>query len=260
MRNFLVAGNWKMNGSVERCRELASRISETLTEDAHDTLSVCEYLVCPPSPYLLTAKKAVEGSLVRVGAQDCSAEDEGAHTGDIAVSMLEDIGCTYVILGHSERRADHKEGDASVSAKADKALAQSIRPVICIGEVLEDREAGRAEAVTGAQLHASLPKDFDGDVSEIVIAYEPVWAIGTGKVASPEDVADMHDYLRGELVGLYGEKGNAIRLLYGGSVKPENAKELAALDNVNGFLIGGASLKADSFIAIGQEAATSLKA
>ncbi|MGE4313623.1 MAG: triose-phosphate isomerase [Pseudobdellovibrionaceae bacterium] len=259
MRNFLVAGNWKMNGNLERCRELGSRINDELTGDAHSTLAVCEYLVCPPSPYLLPVKAALEGSLVRVGAQDCSAEDEGAHTGDLAVSMLEDIGCRYVILGHSERRADHHEADAEVAAKAAKALAQNIRPVICIGEVLAEREAGKAESVTGGQLHGSLPEGYDGDISEIVIAYEPVWAIGTGKVASPDDVAAMHDFLRAELVKRYGDKGNSVRLLYGGSVKPENAKELAALDNVDGFLIGGASLKAESFIAIGQEATAALK-
>ena len=241
----LIAGNWKMNGDLDTARALIADVVNGLyeREDLHEK---CEFLVCPPVIHLATVRHALVGyPNVRLGAQDCSAFDAGAHTGDVSAAMLKDSGCSYVIVGHSERRDYQKESNALVREKAEQLLANDIKPIICVGETLEQRESGDALSVVGEQLAGSLPdKEQWG---EIVVAYEPVWAIGTGKVASIDDIKEMHAHIR----GIVGEK---VRILYGGSMKPDNAEDILAVPNVDGGLIGGASLKADSFIGIGKAA------
>jgi triosephosphate isomerase len=231
----LIAGNWKMHGSLEAATALASDVAA----GAPDLKA--ELLVCPPFPYLVTVAAALAGKEVGLGAQDCHAEAKGAHTGDVAAVMLKDVGCAYVILGHSERRANHGETDAQVRAKAEAALAAGLTPIVCVGETLAEREAGRAEAVVSAQLAGSVPEGFVDAGG--VVAYEPVWAIGTGKTPTEADIAAMHATMRGLV-------GKTTRLLYGGSVKPGNAAAILALPNVDGALVGGASLVAADFLAI----------
>lgn len=237
----LIAGNWKMNGDLDEARALIADIVNRV--DADDDLQKrFEFLVCPPALHIGAVRHALYGfPAIKLGAQDCSAQGNGAHTGDLSAAMLKDSSCSYVIVGHSERRTDHKESDALIKAKAQAVLSSDMTPIICVGETLAQREAGEQEAVVSAQLKGSLPdaKHYD----DIVVAYEPVWAIGTGKVASVSDIAAMHAHIR----GIVGKK---VRILYGGSMNPENAGEILALDNVDGGLIGGASLKAESFLGI----------
>jgi len=239
----LIAGNWKMHGDLDGARTLIADIVNGLyaREELHET---CDFLVCPPAIHIGSVRHALQGyPKISFGGQDCSLAENGAHTGDISAVMLKDAGCSYVIVGHSERRADHGEEDAVVKAKAEAALAADVKPIICVGETLEQREAGDALSVVETQLAGSLPDKSQWD--EIVVAYEPVWAIGTGKFASIDDIREMHAHIR----GIVGEK---VRILYGGSMKPENAGEIMAVPNVDGGLIGGASLKAESFIGIGK--------
>lgn len=205
----------------------------------------CELLVCPPATLLTLAASALSGSSIALGGQDCHAAAKGAHTGDISAPMLRDAGARYVILGHSERRADHHESDADVHAKVEAAVAAGLVPIVCVGERESERVAGRAESIVAAQLEFSLPDGFAG-----AIAYEPVWAIGTGRIPSAEDVASMHAHIRARLTQRFGAAGAAVRILYGGSVKPENAATLLRLPEVGGALVGGASLDAASFLAI----------
>ncbi len=205
----------------------------------------CDLLVCPPATLLSLAATALSGSPIALGGQDCHAAARGAHTGDISAPMLRDAGARYVIVGHSERRADHHESDADVRAKAEAAVAAGLVPIVCVGESESERMAGRAESVVGAQLDASLPDGFAG-----AIAYEPVWAIGTGRIPSAEDIASMHLHIRSRLTRRFGVAGAAVRILYGGSVKPDNAGSLLRLPEVGGALVGGASLDAASFLAI----------
>ena len=241
----LIAGNWKMHGDIDIARTLIADIVNSLYE-REELLKKCEFLVCPPTLHIASVRHALQGyPKIAVGGQDCSLAENGAHTGDVSASMLKDAGCSYVIVGHSERRADHGESDADVKAKAQQAIANDLKPIICVGESLEQREAGDALRVVEEQLAGSLPDK--GQWGEIVIAYEPVWAIGTGKVASIDDIEEMHNHIR-EIVG------SKVRILYGGSMKPDNAKDILAVTNVNGGLIGGASLQASSFIGIGREA------
>lgn len=205
----------------------------------------CEILICPPATLLHRAAQAAQEGGIALGGQDCHAEAAGAHTGDVSAAMLRDAGARYVILGHSERRADHGETDAQVRAKAEAALAAELLPVICVGETLEDREAGRARDVVTAQLSGSLPHL---GASDIVIAYEPVWAIGTGRVPGTAEIGEMHETLRAVLMDRLGAaKASRIRLLYGGSVKGSNAAEIFAVPDVDGALVGGASLTAADF-------------
>lgn len=248
MSKFLVAGNWKMNGTAQSSRNLASEICGLLNDNPEITQK-CDFLCCPPFLYALMVKELTVGSPLYIGAQDCSVEEQGAHTGDVSASMLSDAGLDYVILGHSERRADHKETSEYINAKARTAKASNLMPIICIGETLEQREAGKAEDIVGGQLKASVPSGFTAE--DFCIAYEPVWAIGTGKAASEDDVKEMHGFIRKTLAEMV-DNADTIRILYGGSVKPENASSLSAVNNVDGFLIGGASLKADSFVGIGK--------
>ncbi|MEY8799296.1 triose-phosphate isomerase [Leisingera sp. XS_AS12] len=239
MRRKLAAGNWKMNGTGASLAELAD-LGERHADPAVDIL------ICPPATLLSRAAEAVQGGAIAIGAQDCHAEAAGAHTGDLSAAMLKDAGASAVILGHSERRADHSESDAQVRAKAEAAFAEDLIAVICLGETLEQREAGETLKIVGDQLAASVPDS--ATAANTVIAYEPVWAIGTGKVPTLEQIGEVHNFLRTELVHRFGaEIADGIRLLYGGSVKPGNAGEIFAVANVDGALVGGASLKAADF-------------
>ncbi len=245
-RKKLIAGNWKMNCLTEEGTVLAKEIASEVK--ALGKLE-CEFLVCPPFTLLSTVKKALRGAKVALGAQDCHFEEKGAHTGDVSPLMLTDLGCKYVILGHSERRADHGESSELVCKKALAAHKAGLKTIICIGETLAQRESGKAVEVCKEQILASVPDDASS--SDTVIAYEPVWAIGTGKVPTTGDVEEVHAAVRKVLAKKLG-KGNAnkMRILYGGSVKPSNAKDLISLPDVDGALIGGASLKSADFIAI----------
>jgi triosephosphate isomerase (TIM) len=241
-RRPLIAGNWKMNGLRASAAELA-RIVEGAAK-----LPAVDLLVCPPATLLAQFSAVVSGSPVRIGAQDCHAEPAGAFTGDLSAEMLKDAGASAVIVGHSERRSYHKETDADVRAKALAARRAGLLAIVCVGETRAERDSGRALAVVGAQLDGSLP---DGATAEnLVVAYEPVWAIGTGLTPTPGDVAEMHGFIRQRLVARFSAEGEGMRILYGGSVKPSNAKELMSVANVDGALVGGASLKADEFLAI----------
>jgi len=244
----LIAGNWKMNGLGEDAKALA----EALKGLAEGGQPACDLLVCPPFPYLGLVAQALAGSRIAVGGQDCHGATSGAHTGDTAAPMLRDIGCTYVIVGHSERRADHGETDAQVRAKAEVALAAGLVPIVCVGETEKERNAEQTLAVIARQVKGSVPAGMEA--GRLVVAYEPVWAIGTGRTATPGDVAQVHAEIRRLLVGLVGEGAEKVRILYGGSVKPDNARELLSQANVDGALVGGASLDAESFWAIAESA------
>ena len=241
-RRPLVAGNWKMNGLRSSAAEFA-RIVEGAQK-----LTAVDLMICPPATLLVLLAAAAKGTSVLIGAQDCHAEPSGAFTGDLSAEMLRDAGASAVIVGHSERRSYHKETDADVRAKALAARRAGLCAIVCVGETRAEREDGRALAVVGMQLDGSVP---DGaTVENLVVAYEPVWAIGSGLTPTPTDVADMHAFIRQRLGSRLGEEGQGIRILYGGSVKPSNAKELLHVANVDGALVGGASLKADEFLAI----------
>jgi triosephosphate isomerase len=241
-RRPLIAGNWKMNGLRAEAQALAGGVADK----ARAADLRCDLLVCPPFTAIAAAVAAVNGAPVAVGAQDCHAKTSGAHTGDISAAMLADAGCRFVIVGHSERRTDHGESDATVRAKAAAAHAAGLVAIICIGETEAERDAGKALQVCGSQLAGSLP---DGaNAANTVIAYEPVWAIGTGKTPTNADIAEVHGFIRAEAAKALGaETAAALRILYGGSMKPSNAKEILALEDVDGGLIGGASLKVEDF-------------
>jgi triosephosphate isomerase len=239
----LVAGNWKMNGLTSASGELAKMIAGATALSAKTDL-----MVCPPFTLIASFAQAARGSAVSIGGQDCHANASGAHTGDIAAEMLADAGAKAVIVGHSERRTDHHESDAQVLAKAVAARRGGLVAIVCVGEHRGERETGETLRVVGRQLAGSLPNG--ATAANLVIAYEPVWAIGTGLTPTPADVAEVHAFIRKQLMERFGAEGNGIRILYGGSVKPSNAKELLAVANVNGALVGGASLKAEDFLGI----------
>lgn len=239
-RRPLVAGNWKMNGlkaSIGELRKIA---------DGARSLANADLMVCPPATLIMEFALALRGSAVAIGGQDCHALESGAYTGDVAAEMLRDAGAQAVILGHSERRQYHGETDAAVRAKALAAKRAGLIAIVCVGETRDGRDAGRANAVVQTQLDGSLPDR----AADVVVAYEPVWAIGTGLTPTTADVAEIHRFIRERLVTRFGETGAQTRILYGGSVKPSNAKELLAVNNVDGALVGGASLKAEEFLAI----------
>ncbi len=242
----LIAGNWKMNGLRADGLALARAIRAGATGVPADLL------VCPPATLLETVGQAIGGSTIALGGQDCHAAGPGAHTGDIAASMLADLGCRYVIVGHSERRADHGESDATVQAKAAAGLAAGLIAIVCLGETEAERDRGEALAVVARQLAGSLPAK--ASAANTVVAYEPVWAIGTGRTPSSADILAVHGHLRRELAGRFSDAAG-FRLLYGGSVKPANAREILALADVDGALVGGASLKAEDFLAIARSSA-----
>ena len=241
MRRKLAAGNWKMNGTRASVAELAPM--QAATEGA-----ACEVLICPPATLLAWAAAAVGAHAIRLGGQDCHVAASGAHTGDISAPQLADAGATYVIVGHSERRADHGETDALVRAKTEAAHAAGLIAIVCLGETAAERDAGATLALIGRQLQGSLPEAASGATT--VIAYEPVWAIGTGRTPTLAQIGEVHDFLRAALQSRFGGDASAFRLLYGGSVKPSNAAEIFAVANVDGALVGGASLKATDFGAI----------
>jgi triosephosphate isomerase (TIM) len=238
----LIAGNWKMNGLAAALVEI-----EALKAGLTAQPTQAEVLICPPATLLARMAGVASGPDIKTGGQDCHSNDTGAHTGDISAAMLKDAGAAYVIVGHSERRADHGESSALVADKALAAHKAGLTPIICIGETLAEREAGRVLEVVLGQLRASIAKV---SAPNFVIAYEPVWAIGTGKTPTVADVTEVHDAIRAALIALQAIHGHAVRILYGGSVKPGNASELMGIENVNGALVGGASLKATDFLSI----------
>jgi triosephosphate isomerase len=237
----LAAGNWKMNGTGAALAEVAALCA------AHPAPG-CDMLLCPPATLVHRMAQAAQGSALLVGGQDCHAQAAGAHTGDTSAAALKEAGAAYVIVGHSERRSDHGETDAQVRAKAQAAVAAGLIPIVCLGETEAQRDAGTTLAVIGAQLDGSVPET--STAATLVLAYEPVWAIGTGRTPTLPEIAEVHGFLRARLAGLIGAEAAGVRLLYGGSVKPSNAAGIFALADVDGALVGGASLKAADFGAI----------
>jgi len=250
MRNFLVAGNWKMNGSTASSKELVAGILQGVP--ATDRV---ELLVCPPFPYLASVSEQVAGSAVSLGAQNVSEHESGAFTGEVAPAMLRDIGCKYVIVGHSERRSLYGETSFEVAAKFKAALDAGLKPILCVGETLEQRESGGTESVVEVQLGAVIDKVGIAGFKSAVVAYEPVWAIGTGVTASPEQAQDVHRHIRGVMAGHDAGIAESTQILYGGSMKGDNAAGLLSMPDIDGGLIGGASLKAGDFLAIAEAAA-----
>jgi len=234
----LAAGNWKMNG-------LTSDLGEIDAMAAAHPAPNCDVLICPPATLVGCMAERAKGTAIKVGGQDCHANVSGAYTGDTSAAMLAHAGASYVIVGHSERRTDHGESDADVRAKAVAAVSAGLVAVVCIGETLEEREAGSTLDVVRRQLAGSVPEGSLG--ATLVVAYEPVWAIGTGKVPTLDQIGEVHDFMRAELSQRFGTEAAGMRLLYGGSVKPGNADEIFAVSNVDGALVGGASLKAADF-------------
>ena len=237
----LVAGNWKMNGLAASLAE-AEALAKGLSNE------VADVLICPPATLIAKLAATLGGSRIAVGGQDCHAKASGAHTGDIAAEMLKDAGASAIIVGHSERRTDHLESDALVRSKAEAAHRAGLVAIVCVGETAAERQAGQTLAVVGRQLAGSLPENCRA--TDTIVAYEPVWAIGTGLTPTVADVAEVHGAIRAALAARFGGEGQAMRILYGGSVKASNAKELMAVANVNGALVGGASLKATDFLGI----------
>ncbi len=239
----LVAGNWKMNGGLAMLKE-----PRLLAGMLRDVKLKADVMICPPAVILRRVKSVLKGSKIRVGGQDCHWEASGAHTGDISAEMLKEAGCSAVIVGHSERRTQHHEGDDIVRKKAQACHRASLASIICIGETLAERKAGQTLDVVKRQLEGSVPEG--ATASNTIIAYEPVWAIGTGLTPSTAEVADVHAHIRSELGRMLGAESAQMRILYGGSVKPSNAAELMSQPNVNGALVGGASLRAADFLGI----------
>ncbi|MDM7930782.1 triose-phosphate isomerase [Tabrizicola sp.] len=237
----LAAGNWKMNGTAAALAEVEALLA------AHPA-PACEMLLCPPATLIAQMAQAARGSALMVGGQDCHPKASGAHTGDISAAMLKDAGASHVILGHSERRADHGETDALVRAKAEAVIGAGLMAVVCIGETEAERDGGQTLTVIGGQLDGSVPAG--ATAATLVVAYEPVWAIGTGRTPTLTEIGEVHAFLRDRLRGLVGGEADGVRLLYGGSVKPSNAAEIFAVPHVDGALVGGASLKAADFGAI----------
>lgn len=251
MRPKFVAGNWKMFTNRAAAKHLAIGVARALEDEKRVLVAVC-----PPYPWLLTVRDMLEGTPVALGAQDCHYEKEGAFTGSISPSMLVDAGCTYVIVGHSERRHGLGETDELLNKKCKAALAVGLHVIFCVGELLSERDAGKTDDVLERQIRSGLTGLIPEQVQNLVIAYEPVWAIGTGRTASPEQAQEAHAFIRKTFGSLYGPKAaSALIIQYGGSVKPDNAATLMGMPDVDGALVGGASLKADSFLAIVKAAA-----
>jgi len=242
-RRPLIAGNWKMNG-------LRAQIGEVgrIAQGSGDLWRRADLLVCPPATLLFAVSAVMLGSKVKAGGQDCHVAAAGAHTGDLSAEMMADAGAVAVIVGHSERRADHGETSEVVRAKAEAVWRAGLTAIVCVGETAADRDAGRTLAVVGDQIAGSLP---DGaTAANLVVAYEPVWAIGTGRTPTTEDIAEVHGFIRSKLRERFSDEADGVRILYGGSVKPDNAADLLGTADVDGALVGGASLKADDFLAI----------
>ncbi|SEQ46783.1 triosephosphate isomerase [Devosia sp. YR412] len=240
----LIAGNWKMNGLRGSLDELTALAGMLTTGEAPKALVV----ICPPATILAAVARQGASAGILAGGQDCHANASGAHTGDLSAPMLADAGAQYVIVGHSERRANHAETDEQVRAKAEAAIGAGLKPIICVGETEAERDGGKADSVVATQLAGSIPDA--AEQHDVIVAYEPVWAIGTGRTPSNDDIAQMHNSIRRQLVDRFGDKGAAIHILYGGSLKPQNAREILQVENVNGGLVGGASLLAKDFYTI----------
>lgn len=243
----LVAGNWKMNGLKSSVKELDATIAGLTPE----LTAKVDVMLCPPATLLISFADRAAGTPLDVGAQNCHSNNAGAHTGDLSAEMLADAGAAACIVGHSERRADYGESDLVACGKAEAVLRAGLTAIVCVGETRAERDAGQALAIVRSQVLGSLPEE---SAEKLVVAYEPVWAIGTGLTPTVDDVAEVHAMIRDTLVGRYGEAGKGIRILYGGSVKPSNAAELLAIPNVDGALVGGASLKAVDLLAIAEAA------
>lgn len=245
MRQSLVAGNWKMNGSLESVRELVAGLL-----DGVGSVANAEVAVCPPSIYLPEVAGLLAGSKITYGSQDVSNQSSGAYTGEISAPMLNDFSCKYAIVGHSERRNGRGESDELVAEKYKMAQEAGIVPILCVGELLEERENGTTEAVVARQLDAVIDNSGVDSLTNAVIAYEPVWAIGTGKTATPDQAQEVHAFIRAKIMEKNADVANKVQILYGGSMKPDNAAELMAKADIDGGLIGGASLKASDFLGI----------
>jgi triosephosphate isomerase len=244
MRRKLIAGNWKMNGSIAANSVLLTGIKAELGQPA------CDVAVCVPAPYLAQCQGELAGSPVAWGAQDLSVHESGAYTGEVSAAMLLDFGCKYVIIGHSERRSYHAERNETVAQKVVRALKAGLTPIVCVGESLAEREAGRTNEVVGRQMEEVLKAIDASELEKIVVAYEPVWAIGTGKTATPQMAQEVHAMLRAKLTAKNAKAAANVQILYGGSMKPDNARDLLAMADIDGGLIGGAALKAADFLAI----------
>jgi len=247
MRKPVIAGNWKMFKLIGEAVDTALALKPLVANASH-----CEVVIAPVFTALKTVADRLEGSNISVAAQDCAVQNEfGAHTGEVTPSMLKDAGCSYVIIGHSERRQFYGETDESVNSKTKAAIEAGLTAIVCVGEHLAERESGNAETVVGTQLKGSLSGLTVSDMERIIIAYEPVWAIGTGKTATPEQAQEMHGYIRNFIAGIHGkEAAEGVRVLYGGSVKPENIDTLMVQQDIDGALVGGASLDAEVFARI----------
>ena len=246
MRVTLIAGNWKMNGSNAANETLLAGLKAGIGAKSGSAVTIA---VCVPAPYLAQCQSTLQGTPIALGAQDLSVHAAGAYTGEVSASMLQDVGCRYVIVGHSERRSYHGETNNIVALKTRAALASGLTPIVCVGETLAERDAGQTEHMVCEQLDAVLDTIVAGDLAKLVVAYEPVWAIGTGKTATPQMAQDVHAVLRARLAAR-DSTAAAVQILYGGSMKPDNARELLAMVDIDGGLIGGAALKAADFLAI----------
>jgi len=241
-----VAGNWKMFKTSSEATQLVKELKDNLKE-----VNGVNVVICPSYGSLCTVKKELKGSRIAMGAQNCHWDEEGAYTGEVSAKMLADLGCQYVIIGHSERRNFFRETDEMTNMKLKQALKQGLSPILCVGESWQERESGNTERVIEIQLKKGLSQIATEEMSRVILAYEPVWAIGSGKNATPEQARQAHQFIRKFLSELYGpEVGDQISIIYGGSVSPENAKELLSVDGMDGALVGGASLQADSFVKI----------
>jgi len=249
MRQPLIAGNWKMNGSSDSVQALVEGIKAGISE-----VSTAAMAVCPPFVYIPQVAAMLDGSPIGLGAQDVSDQEAGAYTGEVAPNMLTDIGCKYVIVGHSERRSLYGESDGFTARKFAAARKAGLTPILCVGELLEEREQGITEQVVARQLDAVTDLEGIGALGDAVIAYEPVWAIGTGKTATPDQAQEVHAFIRGRLAALDAAVADQVRILYGGSMNAANAAELLAMPDIDGGLIGGAALKPADFLAIGKAA------
>jgi triosephosphate isomerase len=249
MRQPLVAGNWKMNGSLDSIKPLVEGIKAGM-----DSVTTAEMAVCPPYVYIPVVAALLKGSAIALGAQDVSDQESGAYTGEVAPNMLLDVGCKYAIVGHSERRSIYGESDEFTASKFAAARKAGLVPVLCVGELLEEREQGITEQVVARQLDAVINLEGVAALADAVIAYEPVWAIGTGKTATPEQAQEVHAFIRGKLAELDSGVAEKVQILYGGSMNAGNAADLLSMADIDGGLIGGASLKPDDFLAIGKAA------
>lgn len=245
MRRKIIAGNWKMNGTIAETKKLIADLLTSLSENLK-----CEVVICPPFSAMQTAAGMIADSSLLLGAQEMSQHKKGAYTGDISAEMLLEIGASHVILGHSERRQYYAETDQTVNIKASTALREGLTPIVCVGETLEQRESGHTEAVVGNQIETCLAAFSSDFIKRLVVAYEPVWAIGTGKTASPEMAEEVHKLIRRKVSAIDKSAADDLPILYGGSVKPDNARSLLSQPNIDGALVGGASLVAEDFIAI----------